>query len=169
MLYPSTVITLERTPSVLHAMLDGLPDEVATRAGDGGWSARDVVAHLLSVHRAANLQRVRWMLDADDPFIANIDEEQVLEASGMRAWPIERLLDEFAGERGEAMAMVRALTPEQMTRTGRHEIAGTIRIVDILHHVAYHDLLHIAQIARLLLEPLDEARGGMAAGFPTTD
>ncbi len=169
MLYSSTVTTLERTPSVLHAMLDSLPDETVTLTGPDGWSARDVVAHLLSVHRAANLQRVRWMLDADDPFIPNIDEEQVLVASGMRSWPLAQLLDDFAHDRTEAMEMVRGVTPEQLMRTGRHEVAGTIRIVDILHHVAYHDLLHTAQIARLLMAPLDEARGGMAAGFPTKD
>jgi len=166
MLYPSTIDTLARTPSVLHALLDGLPDEAVGAAGPEGWSARDVVAHLLSVHYASNLQRVRWMLDADDPPIPNIDEAEVLESSGMRAWLMPRLLDEFASARGEAMEMVRGLEPEQLGRTGRHEVAGTITIEGILHHVAYHDLLHIAQIAKLLSLPLDARRGGMATSFP---
>jgi hypothetical protein len=166
MLYPSTIDTLARTPSVLHALLDSLPDEATTTPGPEGWSARDVLAHLLSVHYASNLQRVRWMLDADDPPIANIDEEQVLESSGMRAWPVSRLLDEFAAARGEAMEMVRAVRPDQLSRTGRHEVAGTITIEGILHHVAYHDLIHIAQIARLLALPLDQRRGAMSTSFP---
>jgi len=68
--------------------------------------------------------------------------------------------------RGEAMEMVRGLEPEQLGRTGRHEVAGTITIEGILHHVAYHDLLHIAQIAKLLSLPLDARRGGMATSFP---
>jgi hypothetical protein len=166
MLHPATIATLERTPAVLRTLLEGLPDEVVHVAGDEGWSPLDVMAHLLSVHRAANLQRVRWMLDADNPSIANIDEERVLESSGMREWPLDRLLDEFADARTEIMEPIRALTPEQLTRTGRHEVAGTITIADVLHHVAYHDLLHIAQVARLLLAPLDERRGAMQAGFP---
>jgi len=166
MLYPSTIDTLARTPSVLRALLDGLPDEATCTPGPEGWSARDVVAHLLSVHYASNLQRVRWMLDADDPFVPNIDEEQVLESSGMRAWPVARLLDEFAAARGEAMEMVRGLRPDQLGRTGRHEVAGTITIEGILHHVAYHDLAHIAQIAKLLSQPLDARRGAMATSYP---
>lgn len=169
MLYSSTVDTLARTPAVLHALLDGLPDETTFAAGPEGWSARDVLAHLLSVHYASNLQRVRWMLDTDDPHIPNIDEKMVLEESGMRAWPVARLLDEFAAARGTAMEMVRGITPEQLGRTGRHEVAGTITIEGILHHVAYHDLSHIAQIAKLLSLPLDGRRGAMAMSFPDVD
>lgn len=168
-LYSSTVDTLARTPAVLHALLEGLPDEATCTPGPEGWSPRDVLAHLLSVHYASNLQRVRWMLDADDPFVPNIDEIQVLEGSGMRAWPVSRLLDEFAAARGEAMEMVRGVAPEQLARTGRHEVAGTITIEGILHHVAYHDLSHIAQIAKLLALPLDARRGAMATSYPDED
>ena len=169
MLYSSTVDTLARTPSVLRALLDGLPDEATCTPGPEAWSARDVLAHLLSVHFASNLQRIRWMLDADDPPIPNIDEERVLEDSGMRAWPVSRLLDEFAAARGEAMEMVRGVTPNQLSRTGRHEVAGTITIEGILHHVAYHDLAHISQIAKLLSLPLDAPRGAMATSYPDQD
>ncbi len=160
------LLTLERTPSVLRAMLGDMPDAVVNAPGGEGWSPRDVVAHLLSIHYAANVQRVRWMLDNDDPAIPDVDEHATLETSGMRTWPLDRLLDEYAAARAEAMVMLRAVTPQQLARTGRHAIAGTITIGDVMHHVAYHDLLHVGQITQLLYAPLERHRGAMGAAFP---
>ena len=165
-LHPLVLLTLERTPAVARAMLGGMPDEVVLAAGAEGWSPRDVVAHLLSIHYAANVQRIRWMLDADDPVVPDVDEHATLEASGMRAWPMARLLDEYAAARADAMQWLRALTAEQLARTGRHAIAGSITIADVMHHVAYHDLLHLGQITQLLYAPVEQRRGAMGAAFP---
>ncbi|MEX2246129.1 MAG: DinB family protein [Dehalococcoidia bacterium] len=166
MLHPSTIPTLERTPAVLRAMLTGMPKDALEAPGAEGWSPHDVVAHLLSIHYAANVQRVRMMLDADDPAIPNVDEHETLETSGMRAWPLPRLLDEYQSARAEAMGWMCALTGEQLGRTGRHSVAGTITIADVLHHIAYHDLVHTAQITKLLYAPVEARRGPMRTSFP---
>ena len=152
---------LTSTPAVLRSMLVGLPEELVSEAGAEGWSAKDVLAHLLSISPKAALQRVRLMLEHDEPDIPNMDEDAVLAASGMRAWPLARLLDEFAAERGERMASLRNLSPEQLARTGKHQVAGLISVADVLNHVAYHDLLHIGQIAGLLAAPIELQRGAM--------
>ncbi len=165
-LYPSTLITLERTPAVLRTMLEGLPAEVIDARGVEGWTARDVVAHLLSIHYAANVQRVKWILDGDNPVVPNVDEDAVLESSGMRIWPLPKLLDQYASARAESVAWLRTLTPDDYARTGRHEVAGVISVADVLHHIAYHDLIHIAQTAKLISGPLEERRGRMRDGFP---
>jgi hypothetical protein len=165
-LHPLVFETLERTPAVVRAMLAGLPDAVVEAPGAEGWSAKDVVAHLLSIHYAANVQRVRLMLDIDDPAIPGVDELATLEASGMRRWPIGRLLDEYARAREEALTWLRPLTDEQCARTGRHAVAGAITIADVLHHVAYHDLTHTRQIASLLALPLEHQRGAMRVAAP---
>ena len=36
-----------------------------------------------------------------------------------------------------------------------------ISVADVLNHVAYHDLLHIGQIAGLLAAPIEARRGAM--------
>jgi hypothetical protein len=36
----------------------------------------------------------------------------------------------------------------------------------IVHHVAYHDLLHVRQVATLISAPLDAERGPMGESFP---
>lgn len=44
-----TVALLERTPSVVRAVLDGLPESwLGVPDTEDGWTARDVVGHLIS-------------------------------------------------------------------------------------------------------------------------
>jgi hypothetical protein len=156
-----TTALLERTPQVLRALLAGLPSAVVEAPGAEGWSPKDVVAHLASIQRAANIQRVAMMLEADDPLIPGIDEEQVLEASGLRQRPLADLLDRFERDRTDGVALLRRLTPGDLARTGRHSVVGALRIADIVHHIAYHDLLHVGQIAALLAAPVEQRRGAM--------
>ena len=165
-LYSSTLDTLERTPTVLRDMMLGLPDDVIDAKGSEGWSAHDVLAHLLSIHYKANVQRVHLIVENDHPAIPNVDEEATLRESGMQAWPVARLLDEYAAARAESVAWLRSLPEGALARTGQHSVAGEISAADVLHHIAYHDLLHVAQIAKLLYAPLEARRGRMRDGFP---
>lgn len=160
-LHPATMDVLTSTPKVLRGILRAVPDELVCETGAEGWSARDVVAHLLSISPKASLERVRLMLEHDVPAIPNMDEEAVLVASGMRSWPLDRLLDGLAEERGGRMASLVGLSAGQLARTGRHQVAGTITVADVLNHVAYHDLLHIGQIVGLLAAPIEARRGAM--------
>ena len=160
-LEPGTIERYAQTPAVLRALTGALPATVLEAPGPEGWSPRDVVAHLASIQRAANIQRVRIMLEADDPLIPGIDEQAVLESSGLRERPLADALDQFERERLEGVALLRALTSDDLARTGRHAIAGPLTIADIVHHVAYHDLLHVKQITELLAAPVEQRRGGM--------
>ena len=160
-LEPGTIERYAATPAVLRALMAGLPAAVVEAPGPEGWSPKDVVAHLTSIQRAANIQRVKIMLEADDPPIPGIDEEQVLEASGLRGRPLAELLDQFERDRTEGVALLRRLTADDLARTGRHSVAGALTIADVVHHIAYHDLLHVGQIAGLLAAPVSERRGAM--------
>ena len=42
-------------------------------------------------------------------------------------------------------------------------VAGEISLADLVHHRAYHDTLHIAQVATMLQDRLDPLRGNMQA------
>ncbi len=160
-LLPAALGVIASTPTTLRGLMGGLPEDVTSAPGEEGWSPKDVLAHVLSVHGPALVERVRLIAEQDNPPIPNVDEQAVLERSGLRARPVGALLDEFARERAEAVAWMRALAPEALSRTGRHSIAGDVSAADIIHHVAWHDLLHVEQVCRMLAAPLHERRGAM--------
>jgi hypothetical protein len=164
LLSAGTIDVLAATPAALRALLVSLPADIVEQAGDEGWSARDVVAHLLARHDDALVGRVRAMLERDDPSIPDIPDETGIEA--LRGRSVTELCDDFASRRAEAAAWLGTLSDEQLARGGRHEVAGAITIADVLHHLAYHDLLHLAQAARLIGTPLERRRGAIRAAFP---
>lgn len=160
---PSAFDVLAQTPATLRALLSAVPQDLVEAQADEGWSPKDVVAHLLATLPSTVVDRVRLMLDADDPPIPNIDEQEALDSSGLRPKPLDELLDELERRRAEVVAWLRELTPEQLGRTGQHEVAGEISIADLLHHLAYHDLEHVEQAARMLHGHYEPLRGGMRA------
>ena len=162
----TAIEVLESTPATLRALLGPLPEAAASEPGAEGWSPGDVLAHLISVQQPALVERIRLMVENDEPAIPNIDEDEALASSGLRGKPIADLLDRFERERREAMTWVKRLSAESFARGGQHEVAGRITAADQLNHFAYHDLAHIRQIVSLLIPRLERSRGAMGDSFP---
>lgn len=159
----TALAVLESTPRTLRALLDGVPEAMLLRVPSADdWCVRDVLAHLV-VNDPIALERFRRMTDEDHPAIANFDEEAVLAASGARERTAAALLDALAAARGELVAYLRTLSSAQLERGGEHSAVGPMRSVELLHHLAYHDLNHVRQVATLLGEPLHEGRGPLQA------
>ncbi len=153
---------LAATPSTLTALLDNVPAAITGRPNDEGWTIRDVLAHMISMEQPAVRERVTAMLEHDNPTVRDIDEAEALETSGLRDAALSDLLARFAAERGESVALLRSLSAAQLQRPGRHGIVGPIVAADVFHHFAYHDMLHLRQIAGMLGAVPGEARGNMA-------
>jgi hypothetical protein len=149
------------TPATLRGLLEALPDDVTSRPADEGWSPRDVVVHLASLDPLTLVGRVRAIVEQDDPLIPDVDEHAVLDASGLRTRPLAQVLDQMARGRTEALAWLRGLSAETLARTGRHAVVGPLSAAEIIHHKAWHDLLHVQQICRMLAIPLDAGSGAM--------
>ncbi len=149
------------TPATLRALLGGLPEAITSAPADEGWSVHDVVVHLTSLDPFSMVGRVRAILDEDDPVIPDLDEHEVLERFGLQSKPLADVLDQMARQRSDALVWLRDVTPEQAARTGRHSTAGPLSASDIIHHKAWHDLLHVRQICGMLSGPLDAGSGAM--------
>ncbi len=165
-LAPGTLAILTATPAVFPALFDGQPKEATDRRGAEGWSAKDVLAHLVSIQGPAIVERVKAMVDDDLPTLPDVDETVTLARSGLRDRPAQELVAKFIEERAKAVEYLRGLTSEQLGRKGVHQMAGEITVADAIHHMAYHDLLHVAQAANLLAEPIERSRGAMRVAFP---
>jgi hypothetical protein len=57
---PAALAIIASTPGVVRTLPDGLPDAVVLKPNDGGWSLKDLVAHLHNVEGVAFVERVTW-------------------------------------------------------------------------------------------------------------
>jgi hypothetical protein len=146
------VTMLSRTPNVLKGLVSDL--ESVTQTLDEGWSVKDVVAHLVDAESIAFADRIRRIVEEDRPFIESIDPPARLDDGGYSERSLTELLDDLAERRSANLSVVEGLSPQQLSRSGEHDQAGEISLEQIIHQWAYHDLMHLKQIASLLQEPL---------------
>jgi hypothetical protein len=160
MLIEPAIAVLSSTPSVMRAMLGPLSDELIAAPGADGWSARDVVAHLFQRQRPAIYGRVSAILEQPGGPIPDVPQN-LMDPQPLRSKPFADLLAEFEEGRRACIELLRAVTPEQLTLRGVHSSIGELSIADVIHHTAFHDLVHIAQAAELAGAPLEPLRGAM--------
>jgi uncharacterized damage-inducible protein DinB len=145
------IAVLERTPAVLRAMLEGVPDRWATATeGPGTWSPFDVVGHLIHGERTDWIPRTRHILAGESrPFDPFDREAQFAESRGAT---LSELLDRFEALRRESLAALREmrLTQADLERTGTHPVFGTVTLSQLLSTWTVHDFDHIGQVARTM-------------------
>jgi hypothetical protein len=146
----TVVEALTVAPAHLAALLDGL-DEAAlwARPTPDGWSAVEVLAHLRA-SEAIVAPRLYQIVVRDEPVMAAFDERRWAEGAGYADLPPSLLLQGYAARRAELVAMLRRLAPGDWARTGLHEVAGRITLLDIARSMAEHEAEHIAQLRAML-------------------
>lgn len=145
------IAVLERTPTTLAALLDGLPEIwVTATEGDGTWSPFDVIGHLIHGERTDWIPRARQILAGDTrPFEAFDREAQFSESRGQ---DIGELLATFARLRRENLEALTgfSLKSEDLGRHGLHPELGEVTLGQLLATWVVHDLDHIGQVARTM-------------------
>ena len=152
---------LGRTPAALDSLLRGLPDGwVFGREEPDGWSAFDVVGHLIHGEETDWIPRARMILEqgearAFEPF----DRFAMFERS--KGKPLSELLDTFARLRARSLEELDALglTPEALSKRGTHPELGAVTLGQLLSTWVVHDLGHVAQVARVMSKQYGEAVG----------
>lgn len=152
--YHYALMALEGTPAVFARLLSGLSEAEADAHPDPArFSLREAVAHLADWEDVFR-QRMQATLSEDNPILQGYDEGQ---------WAIDRAysksdwrgqLARFTDERAQTLALVRAFTPEQFARTGRHTEAGPISLQEQVLLIAVHDGYHARQFAEFRALPL---------------
>lgn len=143
---------LSRTPSVLTALLAGLPHEwVTTNEGPSTWSPFDVLGHLIHGERTDWVPRAKIILSeaADKRFVPF---DRFAQLQNDQNQPIEALLAEFAALRAQNIAELTSLEIDaaKLSKTGVHPEFGGVTLQQLLATWTVHDLGHITQIARVL-------------------
>jgi uncharacterized damage-inducible protein DinB len=159
---------LSRTPTTLNSLLKGAPAEWAkNNEGPDTWSPYDVLGHLVHGEEADWIPRARIILDygeerAFEPF------DRFAQFEKSKGKSTAALLDEFEMLRTrnlEALAQMN-ITPDQLSRRGKHPELGSVTLAELLATWVAHDLSHVAQAARVMCKQYSDAVGPWKAYLP---
>ena len=152
---------LERTPRVVRELVGGLPDSwLVARDTDAGWTARDVIGHLISAELDDWIPRAERILNDGaripfDPFdrFAHIERD--------RDATLDELIDRFAGLRAQTIGRMRELVvnDDQLDKVGRHPELGAVTLRELIATWTVHDLDHVAKIYAALAGARDAEVG----------
>ncbi|GMV21043.1 MAG: hypothetical protein AMXMBFR57_09920 [Acidimicrobiia bacterium] len=155
---------LERTPSTLRTMLDGLPaDWTDATEGPETWSPYVVVGHLVHCERADWVPRARIIL-AQGPDRRFTPLDRFAQFHESRGKSLSDLLDEFAELRQQNLVTVRGwlLDDTRLALEGVHPEFGAVTLRQLLATWVAHDLGHLVQISRVMARQYRDAVGPWA-------
>jgi uncharacterized damage-inducible protein DinB len=156
---------LERTPAVLHTLLDDLsPAWTEENEGSDTWSVYDIVGHLIHGEKTDWMPRAELILsDQTDKTFESFDRFAQFEASKGKS--LAQLLNEFKQLRAGNVAQLRAkaITREQLEATGTHPAFGKVTLAQLLATWVVHDLNHLGQISRVMAKQYKAAVGPWVA------
>lgn len=137
--------TLEQTPRVLDALLQGMtPADLAWTPAPDRWPVLEVLAHLAHAEEHCFGPRLRAFLSGQDPEFADYAAEAFREA------PLDRALERFREARRANVDLLAATPASACSRTARHRALGRVTLAEQLNEWAFHDLGHIRQIAEIV-------------------
>ena len=142
-----TTDLLRRTPEVLRALLGGIPDRwTSTPDVDGGWTAKDVVGHLITGELDNWLVRTRRILEDGTEMPFEIFDRTAHQGRDDDL-SLDDLLARFAALRAANLRELdEMVTARDLEKRGLHTALGEVTLRELLATAAVHDLDHVAQI-----------------------
>jgi hypothetical protein len=164
----SLISRLSAFPHALRAACAIVSDTDARWNPPGNeWSIAQIALHLLLEEQQDFRVRVFSTLRAPDAPWPPIDPEgTVAERWGSGGVPLASILDDFARERADSVAQLRAIAPTaDWSRTHRHPKLGPFSAGQLLTCWCAHDALHLRQIAKRLHQLAARDSGGQDLAY----
>lgn len=139
------VSALRETQEGLPQLVRALPGErLAAGPADGGWSAREVLAHLADFELMAGV-RLRAVVTLDRPALATYDQEACTARFGALE-SVEEALERWLVNRRANLRLLAALGPADWQRTGVHHERGEEPLARTVAMLLRHDRAHLEQM-----------------------
>jgi hypothetical protein len=143
------ISTIGELPSHLRNAVAGLDTaQLDTPYREGGWTVRQLVAHIADSHTTATF-RVRMALTQDQPLVPGYDEKAFAELHDSLVAPVEWSLELIESLHARWVMLLQSLTPDQFQRAFLHTEQGamTVEFATLLY--AWHCRHHLAHITHL--------------------
>jgi len=144
---PLTV--LRSTPDAVRNAVAGLTDrELSQPEAPGKWSMRQVVRHLADSDLVWGY-RVRMVLAHDRPMLTGYDQDRWADRLGYSESPVDMAIEDLRVLRRSTLHLIAGAAAADLERVGIHAERGEETVAHMIRLYAGHDLLHLAQLARI--------------------
>jgi hypothetical protein len=145
------IYTLSQTPELLQQLILDVAETRLDQAPPGEWSARMVLAHMLSTEWQIFRVRLERTLTEDQPHVPLFDEHAWGERFG--TLPLElgsKIVTDLTVQRAASVRMLENLQDADWARAMVHPERGLFTLDDMLQLWANHDQNHLNQLTALL-------------------
>lgn len=151
-----------------QALGSGLDRDLLARQPEPGeWSALQCLGHAVDSEGAVFAARVRAILAGDavltayDPDVFGTPITPETDAAA--------LAERLRSLRAESLALLATVSEADLGRTARHTELGVVTLRQQLNEWAAHDLMHIVQAERAVMQPFIPATGPWRSFFADHD
>ena len=137
------------TSTTLEGLLVPESDTRLRHPEPGGWSPIEVACHLSDTELVYG-DRLRVLLTVNSPHFPDFDQEAWRTRFAYGARPLAPTLELFAAQRRANLEILADLQPSELARAGVHARRGIEDVETTLLLWAGHDLVHLAQLERIL-------------------
>ncbi len=145
------VTVLSATASRLQQIAGSLGEKrIAAPLAPGKWSPREVFIHLADCELAFGF-RYRQALAEDNHLVQPFDQDGW--AKTYAAYGAQQALETFSALRNWNLALIRSLTPKQMSKSVMHPERGQETAQGLIEINAGHDVNHLERLEAALAKP----------------
>ena len=143
------VDTLRALPGQIEGLVRDLDEEaLRRRPTPDQWSIKEVCAHLRDSLEIDG-ERIRRMLEEDEPSISSYDQEALARERDYQNESMPLVLTALRAYSGGNAYALEGLSDEQWQRGGRHEERGRITVGGYAEQQAEHVRAHLEQLRSL--------------------
>ena len=151
-----------------QALAAGLDRHLLLRSpAPGEWSTLQCLGHAVDTEAAVFAARVRAML-AGQPSFPGFDPDREATPITVDTDP-GALAARHAVLRAESLALLATVTEGDLERSARHAELGPVTMRELLNEWAAHDLMHVVQAERAVMQAFIPATGPWRRHFADHD
>ena len=151
-----------------RALATGLDRELlAQPPAPGEWSALQCLGHATDTEAQVFTSRIRAIMDGRatlPPYDPDVQGTPVTDATDPTV-----LAERLANLRRDSLALLATVTDADLDKTSRHLELGTVTLRELLNEWAAHDVMHLVQAERAVMQPFIPASGPWRSYFADHD
>jgi hypothetical protein len=154
---------LKTSPQRWVQLAEALPPELFQRVpAPTEWSAYECLQHVVETERMVFPARIGYLLRGEDFPAFNPGAEEMKPNGKLTPADLAR---EFSRLREESLALLSRVANEDLGRKARHQELGLVTLGEMVNEWAGHDLMHMVQAERAILQPFIEGCGSWKPYF----